>query len=95
MTAGVLRIIVSASPHRIVMIARVFGIDRHERNLAQIGAPTWVDGFRGGGFIQRIAGEFRRNAVRMNGDKAHGPGRIHAAQPLHHACARQTGSAAR
>ncbi len=95
MPARVLRIVIRPGPHRIVMIARIFGIDGDKRNGAQIFAPACIDWFGGSRFRKRIRRKFRGNAVRVNGDQADRLGRIQIAQPLDNARARQSGGAPR
>ena len=93
-TARVARIVIRACPHRIVVIACIFGVDRDKRDVTQIGAPLRAGRLGTLGLRNRVCRKFGRNAVGVNGNQADRLGRIHAAQPLHNAGARGTIGAA-
>ncbi len=89
MPALVLRIVIRAGPHRVVVIARILRIDGDERHVAQIGAAARIDGLSRFGLLDHFVREFRRNAVRMNGDHADRLGLAHAAEAFRDAGTRQ------
>ena len=95
MAARVARIVVGPGPHRVVMVARVFRIDGDERDVAQIGAAARIGG-RGARSASSSTSlrKFGRDAVRVDRDQADRFRRVHAAEPLDHARAREARGAA-
>ena len=92
-SAFVCRIGIGSGPHRIVMVARIFRINRHQRDGAQIRAAARIGGRGVLGLLHNFFGKLRRNAVRMNGDQTNGFGRVHAADAFDDARPRETAGA--
>ena len=86
---------IGAGPHRVVVVARVFGIDGHQRNGAQIDASARIGGRGVRRLVQHFFGKIGRDAVGMNSDQADGLWRVHAADALHDPRTRKSAGAPR
>ena len=88
-TAGVARLAIGCRVYRIVMIARIGGIDGDEIEVAQVAASRQRRRLELGNLGQHVGGEFVWNAVRVHGDQADFALVVWIAERFQHARLRQ------
>ena len=86
--AGVLLAGVGRRMHRIIVVARIHGIDGQKRQIAQVGALVEIERGQVGKLAQHRLGKLVAQAVRMDGDQADLPLVVRVAERFHDACFR-------
>ena len=90
MTARIFRIIIGVRKTGIVVVTRIMGINRDQRQLAQIFALAQIDWRCGVGFFHDRIRKMIGNTMLMDRNQANGFGRTRITQPRNHAGAGHT-----